>query len=360
MSVNVPAFSINGTRRIQGFVGQNVISRSLPRTTMKSHGGCCGSFIVQPVVMSSVQSTEDTTVVKRSVIGTQGLIETKYAMPYYKRPFPCSIVKPDATMNMNIQSSYVLNLAQKTLQESANCLYPLLPVAQGIFMNSVSGLYTIEIGYNGVTIFTGIFTVNQNLVTHFYDLINPHNDIYVNNGLEVGDSIFSDSDLHFGPDGTNITTIPYFDHLLGLNNQHYNLYYDTRYNTTGVGIIDRYHNFINSYPCTFSIQYYDNTMLTNFTYYLSNFYGNLAKTAIVFTGCSAQPCQQQLHRSVSAPGKLPKPLQYTKDPSTYTSVSQSQRLLSLDKKCSENDIFTIPIDGIYGKKTSFNYPAGCH
>ena len=44
MSVGQPQFSLNGTHRSQGYVGQTMLSRSLPRSLMKGnvirgHGG---------------------------------------------------------------------------------------------------------------------------------------------------------------------------------------------------------------------------------------------------------------------------------------------------------------------------------
>lgn len=120
MSVNSSTgFSINGTHRSQGWVGQNVISRSLSRTPVKSHGGCNGTFLMNPVIMSGVSSTEDINVVKTSTLGTHGMLDTKYR--WLRRPFPFSVVKPDATMNINDQSSYVTNLAKKTIGISDSC-----------------------------------------------------------------------------------------------------------------------------------------------------------------------------------------------------------------------------------------------
>ena len=42
-------FSLNGTFRNQGWVGQTSLSRSIPKTPMRNgapqgHGGCCGEF----------------------------------------------------------------------------------------------------------------------------------------------------------------------------------------------------------------------------------------------------------------------------------------------------------------------------
>lgn len=367
MSVNTPAFSINGTHRNQGFVGQNVISRSLPRTTVKSHGGCCGTFLFRPVVMSSVTTTEDPTVVKSSVLGTRGMIETKYALPYYKRPFPCSIVKPDATMNINNQSSYVANLAKNTMKDAKNCANPYLPIAQNFFdmaKNTNSGVYTIEVKYNNIIILTGVFTVNStnNKVTHFYDLVNPHNDIFANNNYDSADNVFTGPYFSYG--GVNITTLPYFEKLLGVQHFFFSLFDAGTNNAIDVVSPDDTY-ILQRYNCVFNITRYTSMMYNDYNNFISNYYNHHPVTDDLTThkGCGSvgiQSCHKQLYRSISAPGRLPKPLQYTKDSGTYTSVSQSQYVLSLDKKCSENDTFTIPVDGVYGKKTSFNYPAGCH
>jgi hypothetical protein len=107
MSVGERQFSINGTHRSQGYVGQTSLSRSLPRTLMKGnvaigHGGCCGKFKKTPIVQSAVISVENPNVVKSSVLGTSGMISTKYA--WIKRPQPYTSVKPDNNQNMNSQN----------------------------------------------------------------------------------------------------------------------------------------------------------------------------------------------------------------------------------------------------------------
>jgi hypothetical protein len=116
MSVGERQFSINGTHRSQGYVGQTSLSRSLPRTLMKGnvaigHGGCCGKFKKTPIVQSAVISVENPNVVKSSVLGTSGMISTKYA--WIKRPQPYTTVKPDNNQNNNSQSDYVRYLVDK-------------------------------------------------------------------------------------------------------------------------------------------------------------------------------------------------------------------------------------------------------
>lgn len=80
MSVNAQnGFSINGTRRSQGYVGQTSLSRSLTRTLMRGNsirgtGGCCGNYIEYPIVKSCVDSLNNKNIVKGSVLGTRGML----------------------------------------------------------------------------------------------------------------------------------------------------------------------------------------------------------------------------------------------------------------------------------------------
>ena len=113
-------FSLNGTLRNQGYVGQTSLSRSLPRTLMKGdvlkgHGGCCGQYYISPIVQSAVTSTNDPTVVKTSAINTNGMIQTKYRG--YMKNFT---VKPDSNQNLNSQQAYITNLANITNNASTN------------------------------------------------------------------------------------------------------------------------------------------------------------------------------------------------------------------------------------------------
>jgi hypothetical protein len=105
-SVGTQGFSLNGTYRNQGYVGQTMLSRSLPRTPMNGNipcgsGGCCGKYNITPIVQSAVISQEDSTVVKSSVVGTYGMMSTKYR--WLRRPQPFITVKPD---NNQIRSHY--------------------------------------------------------------------------------------------------------------------------------------------------------------------------------------------------------------------------------------------------------------
>jgi hypothetical protein len=112
------SFSLNGSYRNQGYVGQTSLSRSLPRTLMRGnairgYGGQGGTYRVLPIVSSSIQSTEDNSVVKSSVINTHGQIRTQYKWIW--RPDPYTSVKPDDTLNGKTQQEYVDNLHRSTV-----------------------------------------------------------------------------------------------------------------------------------------------------------------------------------------------------------------------------------------------------
>lgn len=118
MSVGRSAFALNGTRRLQGFVGQTSLSRSNPPNVMrgnaiKGHGGCCGTYPVFPLIQPVYCLTEDSNVVKSSVLSNTGMIATKYR--WIRRPAPYSTVKPDSNLNVNTQQQYIANLHNETL-----------------------------------------------------------------------------------------------------------------------------------------------------------------------------------------------------------------------------------------------------
>ena len=120
MSVGVKQFSLNGTHRSQGYIGQTMLSRSLPRTlargnTLRGYGGTNGNFIQHPSILSAVTSTEDPSIVKPSVLSNDGMITTQYR--WIKRPQPFTSVKPDNTQNTNTQQDYINNLQSNTIQK---------------------------------------------------------------------------------------------------------------------------------------------------------------------------------------------------------------------------------------------------
>jgi hypothetical protein len=109
-------FSLNGTHRNQGYIGQTSLSRSFPRTPMKGntpkgHGGCCGKYPTGNIIQSGVTSLEDTSVIKPSVKSTRGMLDTKYR--WIRRPYPYAVT--ESANRLNSQENYIYYVRQKTL-----------------------------------------------------------------------------------------------------------------------------------------------------------------------------------------------------------------------------------------------------
>jgi hypothetical protein len=131
-SVGQKAFSLNGTHRSQGYVGQTSISRSLPRTLMngptpRGYGSCCGNYYTDQIIQSAVTSLNDPNVVKGSVVSTKGMLEEKLqCMSNIQETYfisngplsPYNVVKPDTNKNLNRQSDYVISLAKKAIKNA--------------------------------------------------------------------------------------------------------------------------------------------------------------------------------------------------------------------------------------------------
>jgi hypothetical protein len=124
MSVGQNGFSLNGTHRNQGYIGQTSLSRSLPKTPMKGNtikgsGGCCGTYLVTPIVQSAVKSTEDSSVVKKTVMNTSGMLSSRNR--WAKRGAPFTSVKPDNNNNVNNQQDYITRLQKKVIADADSC-----------------------------------------------------------------------------------------------------------------------------------------------------------------------------------------------------------------------------------------------
>ena len=97
LSVGVNGFSLNGTHRSAGYIGQSTQSRHLTRTLMKGNvikgnGGCCGTYTITNVKPSELVCLDNPNVVKPSVMNTEGMIHTKYKWFWSNR----QSVKPDS------------------------------------------------------------------------------------------------------------------------------------------------------------------------------------------------------------------------------------------------------------------------
>lgn len=145
-------FSLNGTHRNQGYVGQTSLSRTILRSPAngperRGHGTCCGSYKDNPIVTSSVCSQNDNRVVKSSVLGTKGMLQKR--TQWSRRPSPYSSVKSNTGNNLNNQSDYILSKGRKELEAIKSCYdislnstkcyngiippknYPIVPITQG-------------------------------------------------------------------------------------------------------------------------------------------------------------------------------------------------------------------------------------
>jgi len=123
MSVGVKQFSLNGTHRNQGYVGQTMLSRSLPRTlakgnTVRGYGGTNGHFIQHPSILSAVTSTEDSSVMKKPTLSYNGMMAIQNR--WIRRPQPYTTVKPDTTQNLNTQQDYINYIQTKTISDCNN------------------------------------------------------------------------------------------------------------------------------------------------------------------------------------------------------------------------------------------------
>ena len=159
MSVGRKSFSINGTHRSQGFVGQNLISRSLPTTKMRGntvcgHGGHLGSYHTPPNIVSGINYQNDPTYIKSSVLSTTGMIMTKHR--WIRRPYSFSTVKSNSTNHNNNQSDIINRnrLLATTDSITIGGDVSLLPLP---FTSSVCGVCN----FSGNGTQNGIYTVSQ-------------------------------------------------------------------------------------------------------------------------------------------------------------------------------------------------------
>ena len=129
VSVNTPAFSLNGTTRNQGYIGQTSLSRSLPKTILKEtiphgHGGCCSTFYKARVVQSGVDYQNNSNVVKKSVLSTRGMLANrKHRYLDSEKKSLVQIVKSDNNHNNNNQTDYLIIKKENTKNaiDDASC-----------------------------------------------------------------------------------------------------------------------------------------------------------------------------------------------------------------------------------------------
>ena len=113
-------FSLNGTRRSQGYIGQDTLGRSLLKTPMKGNvvkgsGGCCGTYKVSPVVQSAVTSLNDINVIK-STVGSS----STFLLDHSRAGYPENIVNNDSNINLNTQQDYIERTRKTAITNADN------------------------------------------------------------------------------------------------------------------------------------------------------------------------------------------------------------------------------------------------
>lgn len=106
----INGFSLNGTKRLQGYIGQTSLSRHTSFTPMKGtvakgHGGCCGTYNYGRTVRSATSLCLDDDSVKGSVLNTNGMLAERHNCN------PCNVVAP----KMRDQSEFTKKLKSQAL-----------------------------------------------------------------------------------------------------------------------------------------------------------------------------------------------------------------------------------------------------
>jgi hypothetical protein len=117
-------FSLNGTYRNQGYVGQTSLSRSFPRTAMKGN-------------------TEDNSVVKSSVMTSKGMISTRYSCSMGLSG-PCNVVKPDNNQNSNSQWNQILRKKNCAVESLLCNAYQSTPASCTKCVNKSGHIKSVE------------------------------------------------------------------------------------------------------------------------------------------------------------------------------------------------------------------------
>ena len=121
-SVGQPAFSLNGTHRSQGYVGQDSLGRRYMSPT----------------------STNDVSVLKPSVLGTSGQIATQYR--WIRRPAPYSALKPDDHSNYATYQDYVLRQKNESIKATSSGLCPHIDAVRTNYCDIVSNSIPLRRG----------------------------------------------------------------------------------------------------------------------------------------------------------------------------------------------------------------------
>ena len=123
-SVGEAQFSLNGTRRSQGYVGQDSRGRHLSRTLMRGgaprgHGGCCGKY-ESKMLSTGICSLNDSTVVKSSSMNNLGQLMTRYKWINSGN----GTVKVDSNQDTYSANVYIKKLRERLIEEADTCTEP--------------------------------------------------------------------------------------------------------------------------------------------------------------------------------------------------------------------------------------------
>jgi len=164
MSVSGPfrnnnGFSLNGGQRNEGYIGKDSLGNSLPKTILKGnvghgYGGCCGTFDNRPVVQHGIKTTNDASVIKKSVLNTKGMLanrKCKLKYKYCNETQPenptietISMVKPDDNRNNNTQQDRILRIKEEAIKhaDDASCdaLYEKVECDNTVYSNKTCNI----------------------------------------------------------------------------------------------------------------------------------------------------------------------------------------------------------------------------
>lgn len=258
-SVGVNQFSLHGTHRNQGYIGQTSLSRTLPRTLAKGsynkgHGGCCDTYTdLNTPVISSVKSTEDSSVIKSSVLSTKGMLSRRL-----QKNCCDNVVKPDGQTTINSQSSYLEYLKNKCSQIKSDVQPDLSDVQPDtIYIDDIFEGLDFPIIYED-TLFNTDHTVQD--VGLFGNNDNYSLSKYFDNFRDKYFITYED-DLGTIKTGFNVSNSPY-----GFQKGLYTFENDgiIRYGSDSArGIAARRHSYLAAYNSDIESQYWYSTYLEN-------------------------------------------------------------------------------------------------
>jgi len=190
---NTPGFSLNGTHRSQGYVGQTMLSRHFPQTPMRGNvargnGGHYGTYPTNNIIQSNVGSLNNPNIVKKSVLNTSGFLHTHYKWIWRPRPF--TAWKPDTTNNINNQDSYITHKRHKVelCADLSNNLIQQTPCFNTCVSNSANLMNSIIYTKPRTTTITKPAIINKTKNTHYQAGLTASEHIYkVGNKCQLND-----------------------------------------------------------------------------------------------------------------------------------------------------------------------------